>query len=215
MSTLNNGSKGGVFCKKSDFRLNCVCETMIHQILSIFENAPPPVTARSFSFSFSISRFSSTFPCSIPAIIFLYDVFFFFFFRFVVVAGFFSFMVDSSGLGGTVCVAGSTSIGVGATDASVEDSLMVSMRMDLESSLDDSALLPPSLRSFSCQHLEQQSPVALLPKKPHPSLHGCGWFVFAVVSDWSPMLRFVLVSLGLSSSVGAKNASLRRRPCNL
>jgi hypothetical protein len=44
----------------------------------------------------------------------------------------------------------------------------------------------PSFWRMEFQHFEQQSPVALLPKKPHPALHNLGSEAgLVVVSFWS------------------------------
>jgi len=118
------------------------------QILSIFTNAPPPVTLRILSFCLSTSE-EDPLPTIIPAIMALYDVFFFFFLG---VAS--EECLNSSSFASLSTIpdgAGSTKIGEGV--ATGDDSTAAVGAL----------MATPCLLCCSLQHFEQQSPVALLP----------------------------------------------------
>lgn len=133
------------------------------QILSILENAPPPVTFRRASFSFSRSR--SMLCCFIiDAIMFLYDAFFFFVWEEeAVAAGVVATAAAAAGDSAVGCAdgaSGSTSIGSGALSFGAEGVRGFFFCADA----DGAASTPPScFFIISRQHLEQQSSVAPLP----------------------------------------------------
>jgi len=119
-------------------------------ILSILENAPPPVTFAILSFSFSTSRLPL--PSIMSAIMFLYDVFFFFFF----LSGI-SVLDEATDTG--VSITGSQIMGVGAAGSVVVCAMAAGAGEVVVVGV------APCFCCWEFQHLEQQSPVALLPPR--------------------------------------------------